>query len=75
MEFNIQDQLIKGFQFGEMSCTILYDMLISDATISTRIFGVYYENGVLTINQPLLMGSSSTPTEAYIDDNKILKLR
>jgi hypothetical protein len=76
MEFNIQDQLIKGFEFGAMNCTVSEDTLLSQVFINTIIFGVSYNDGVLKIeNFPPLMSSSSTPTELYLDENKILKLR
>ena len=75
MEYNIQDQLVKGMEFGALTISVPEETLISDIAINTIIFGVSYYDGVLTVNQPLLMSSSSTPTEAYIDENKILKLK
>jgi len=75
MEYIIEDQLIKGFEFGPMTWFVSEEQLISEVTINTLIYGVSYYNGVLTVDQPILMGSSSTPEEAYIDENKILKLK
>jgi hypothetical protein len=76
MEFNIQDQLIRGFEFGNTNCNVSEDTLLSQVCINTILFGVSYYEGVLKIeNFPSLMSSSSTPTEVYLDENKILKLR
>lgn len=76
MDFLLEDQLINGFQLGTLTNTVSEPTLISDVMINTLIFGISYYNGVLTVNdEPLLMGSSDIPTEAYVDDNKILKLR
>ena len=75
MEYNIEDQLIKGMEFGALTISVSEETLISSIAINTVLLGVSYYDGVLTVNQPLLMSSSSTPTEAYIDENKILKLK
>lgn len=77
MEFNITDQLVKGFHFNTTECNFSDEILISEATINTLAFGIYYNNGVLTIDDRILANTfnvSSNP-ELYIDDNKILKLK
>jgi hypothetical protein len=72
MEFNIQDQLIRGFEFGTIICTVSEDTLLSEVAIQTVVLGVYYNNGVLTvINIPY----QEDGAEIYLDENKILKLR
>jgi hypothetical protein len=75
MEFNIENQLIKGMEFDTLVISVPEEKLISDVAIHTIFGGVSYYNGVLTVNRPFLMGSNTTLTEAYIDNNKILKLK
>jgi hypothetical protein len=78
MEFNITDQLISGIQFNTTQISFDTEILISEGCLNTFHFGIYYNNGVLTINDNLLEGLvslSPSGLELYIDDNKILKLR
>jgi hypothetical protein len=72
MECNIQDQLIRGVEFGTIICNVSEDTLLSEVAIQTVVLGVYYLNGVLTvINIPY----QDDGAEIYLDENKILKLR
>jgi hypothetical protein len=78
MEFNIEDQLINGIQFNTIEWTFTPEVLISDAFINVGAYGIRYYNGVLIIednNIGLLQSSSPSGLEAYVDENKILKLR
>lgn len=78
MQFNIEDQLINGIEFSTTQWNFNPEILISDATLNTYAFGIYYNDGVLTISDNLLSGTFSLPAsalEAYVDENKILKLR
>jgi hypothetical protein len=72
MEFNIEDQLIKGFELDGITCNSSEDRLLSELCLSVAVLGVYYNNGVLTvINIPY----QEDGAEIYLDENKILKLR
>ncbi|MFO0089888.1 MAG: hypothetical protein ACK518_03720 [bacterium] len=78
MELNITDQLISGIQLSTTEWNFNPEVLISEAAINTAIFGIYYNNDVLTINDNLLEGLfalSPSGLEAYVDENKILKLK
>lgn len=78
MQFNIEDQLIKGFQFNTTEFNFNNEILLSEINIYTSIHGVSYDNGSLTIRDNILEGLfnlSSSTLELYIDNNKMLKLK
>jgi len=69
MNFQIEDQLIKGYILGSLISNSVQDVLISQMALSTAIFGIFYKDGVLTITN-----IESDATEAFVEDG-ILKLK
>ena len=69
MNFQIEDQLIKGYVLGPLISNSVQDVLISQMALSTAIFGIFYKDGVLTTPN-----FNNGATEAYVE-NSILKIR
>ena len=69
MNFQIEDQLIKGYVLGSLISNSVEEVLISEMVLNTAIFGIFYKDGVLTTPN-----FNNGATEAYID-NSILKIR
>ena len=69
MNFQIEDQLIKGYVLGSLISNSVEEVLISEMVLNTAIFGIFYKDGVLTTPN-----FNNGAIEAYVD-NSILKIR